>query len=207
MGKKLLLLAATVLILPSALRADSTNFFFDGGTLSGANGVLSLTNSVLYAATGLTPSLISGTNLGTVNFTTGSLQVGNTQTGVFFPGGTFSITGSGTNGIPAGVFLNGAFDSRTGWSTILRQDGTYAHVLHGAIDGTWLGQSMVGAEMELFVETQGQSFSSAGQKIRGSILVPLRVPEPETLGFLGAGMVGLIGALFAKSRGITLPAS
>jgi hypothetical protein len=199
MGKKLLLLAATVLILPSALRADSTNFFFSGGTLSGANGVLSLTNSPLYGVTGLGSPVILGSNLGTVDFTTGSLQVGSTELGVFFPGGIFTVTGSGASGIPAGVLFTGEFGSRTGWSNILRQDGTYAHVLHGGIAGIWEGQPVI-AEMELFVETQGKSFSSAGQRIRGSVLIPTTVPEPETLAFLGLGMAGLIGAVFAKSR-------
>ena len=203
MGKKLLLLAAAMLILPSAAKADSTvAFFYTGGTLVGTDSGLSLSGAAITTVTGFNGSPINGADLGTVNFTTGPLQFGSLGGGgVFLPGGTFTIVGGGSNGIPAGVLFSGTFDQRNGWTPYTLPDGSHHLVLHGSLEGTWLGSQTVShVPMELTVDTQGASFSSDGQMVRGSILLPVSVPEPSTLACLCMGTLGLAGALFQRFR-------
>lgn len=199
MGKNLLLLAAAVLILPSALRADSSvAFLFSGGTVVGTNSGLSLSGSTIGEAVGLGGPAIFNPNLGTVNFMTGALQSGTPEGGVFLPGGSFTLVGSGTNGVPAGVLFSGAFNQRTGWTPVTFPDGTHYHVLHGVLDGTWMGVSVTDIPMEFQVYTQGASFSSAGQRMIGSIQLPAVVPEPDSLAFIALGSLGLGGALMTR---------
>ena len=109
MIKKVLLLAALVLALPfAAFAGSSVDFTNSGGTLSGTNSGLTLTGSTLIAANGLGGGLITGSNLGTVSFSTGMLNGGTLQMGATFAaGGAFSITGNGTGGVPNGVIFNG----------------------------------------------------------------------------------------------------
>src|SRR3989442_3124014 len=107
MGKKLLLLAVLAVALPIAAFANSNvDCGNNGGTLSGSTSGLSLSGSVLTTVNGLNGGgLLSGNNLGTVSFTTGAL-VGNPNGlqmgGTFAAGGSFTITGNGTNGVPNG---------------------------------------------------------------------------------------------------------
>jgi hypothetical protein len=55
--------------------------------------------------------------LGTVTFTTGSLLSGSLATNaVFNSGGSFTITGNGTNGVPNGVLFSGSFTSTVTWA-------------------------------------------------------------------------------------------
>jgi hypothetical protein len=98
--------------------------------------------------------------------------------GVFLTGGSFTFTGIGTGGLPAGILFTGNFNGRYAWTPHTLPDGSHHHVLHGDVDGIWLGTSVNNVPMELTVDTQGVSFTSGGQILRGSILLPVSVPEP-----------------------------
>ena len=93
MMKKVLLLTALLLALPFAAFAGSSIDFTNGGDfLSGTNSGLTLTGSTLIAANGLGGGLITGSNLGTVSFSTGILSAGTLQMGgTFAAGGAFSV--------------------------------------------------------------------------------------------------------------------
>src|SRR5580704_15464871 len=111
MIKKIAFLTILVLALPfAAFAGSSVDFTNSGGILTGSSSGLSLTGSTLVAVDGLGGGLITGNNLGSVTFSTGALSSGTLQMGgTFAAGGSFSITGNGTDGIPNGVIFNGAF--------------------------------------------------------------------------------------------------
>src|SRR5271169_6991922 len=110
--KKILLLAVLALALPMAVFAGSSvDYTNSGGTLSASSSGLSLSGSVLIAVNGLNGGgLITGSDLGSVSFSTGSLTSGSLQMGgTFAGGGSFTITGDGMNGIPNGTLFTGSF--------------------------------------------------------------------------------------------------
>ena len=100
--KKMFLLAVLALALPTAVFAGSgVDYTNSGGTLSGSNGGLMLSGSVLVAVNGLNGGgLITGNDLGSVSFQTGALSSGSlAMGGTFAAGGWFTITGNGSNGV------------------------------------------------------------------------------------------------------------
>src|SRR5580765_2232730 len=138
--KRLVLLALLALVLPLMAHADSSvDFTNSGGWLKGNNNGLSLTDSVLIAVNGLNGGgLITGDNLGSVTFTTGALISGSLQMGgTFAAGGSFTITGNGTNGIPNGVIFSGTFSSPVTWTLVTLPDGTHNYILTGVVSGTF----------------------------------------------------------------------
>src|SRR5579863_87822 len=98
-------------MLPNpAFATSDTDFSNSGGTLSGSNAGLSLSGSTLIAITGFNGSSLVHGDLGTVAFSTGALSSGSLQMGgVFAAGGSFTITGNGSNGVPNGVLFSGSF--------------------------------------------------------------------------------------------------
>src|SRR5205085_9258960 len=107
--RAVLILALLVLALPTAVFASSSvDFSNNGGTLTGSNSGLALSGSTLVSVNGLNGGgLITGNNLGSVTFSTGALSSGSLQMGATFAaGGSFTITGNGSNGIPNGVLFS-----------------------------------------------------------------------------------------------------
>lgn len=202
MGKKLILLAVLALALPMAAFASSgVDFTNSGGTLSGTNSGLSLTGSVLVAVNGLNGGgLITGSNLGSVTFSTGALTSGSlAMGGTFAAGGSFTITGNGSNGIPNGTLFSGTFSSPVSWQLVTLANGTHNYILTGVMTGTTMsGFSTNGVTVQLTINTGKGFFNGSTQISSGDTNIV--VPEPGTLTLLGTGLISLAGAARRKLK-------
>src|SRR6266481_6014447 len=126
--KRLALMALLAMALPLAAFAGSeVDFTNSGGTLSGSSAGMTLSGSTLIAVSGLNGmGLVTGNNLGSLTFSTGALLSGDLQHGATFDaGGSFVITGNGSNGIPNGVLFNGTFSGPVTWTLITLANGTH----------------------------------------------------------------------------------
>lgn len=190
MVKKLLLLAVLALALPLAAFADSSiDITNRGGTLAGNSSGLSLTGSTLIGV-----GSAVGSNLGSLTFSTGALTSGNLQTGATFAaGGSFVITGNGTNGVPNGVIFSGTFSGPVTWTPTPLANGTHNYTLSGALVSA---NGQVGATAQLTVNTGKGFFNGSVGLSSGD--TNLSVPEPGTLSLFGTGLIGLAGAIRRK---------
>jgi len=197
--RKMLLLFLLALALPMAAFANnSVDFTNASGTLSGSSAGMSLSGSMLIAM-GSSGGLITG-DLGTLEFSTAALTGGNLQQGATFgPGGTFTITGNGSNGIHNGAIFSGTFSGPVTWTLITLANGTHNYTLSGALTGTWYtGASVVGATVQLTINT-GKGFFN-GSTMISSGDTSIVVPEPGSLTLLGTGLVGLAGVVRRKLK-------
>ena len=202
MMKKVLWLTALLLALPfAAFAGSSIDFTNGGGTLSGTNSGLTLTGSTLIAANGLGGGLITGSNLGTVSFSTGILSGGTLQMGgTFAAGGAFSVSGNGTSGIPNGVIFNGSFTGPVTWTLVTLANGTHNYTLTGSLTGTWYaGGTVNGATVQLTINT-GRGFFNGQTTVSSGDTNFTTVPEPGTLSLLGTGLIAVGGIVRRELR-------
>ena len=193
--RRVALLVLLALALPMAAFANSSiDFTNSGGTLVGTNSGMTLSNSTLIAVNGFGGlGLVTG-NLGTVDFSTGALTSGSLQMGgTFAAGGTFTITGNGTGGIPNGVIFSGTFSGPVTWTLVTLANGTHNYTLTGALTGN-VGAN--GVTVQLTINT-GKGFFN-GMTTISSGDTNIVVPEPGTLGLLGTGLVGIAGLIRRK---------
>jgi hypothetical protein len=191
--RRVLLLLLLAVALPATTWAKSTiDLANRDGTITGSTAGLSLTGSVLFAY-----GSVVGTDLGTVSFTTGAFIKGDAAMGgTLAPGGTFMITGNGTNGVPNGTIFSGTFSSSSPvtWSVVTLADGSHQYTLSGAIEGN----GRVGATVQLAVVSGKGLFSGTADLSSGD--TSLSVPEPGTLGLLGTGLLGMGGLMRRRLR-------
>lgn len=190
--RRVLLLALLALALPMmAWASSSIDVSNAGGTITGSSAGLSLTGSTLFKY-----GSAVGSNLGTVTFTTGAfIGTGSADMGGdLAPGGTFTITGNGTNGVPNGVIFSGTFSSAN-WSFTTLSNGTHVYTLKGALVDA---NGQVGGTAQLSVNVGKGFFSGTAGLSSGD--TNLSVPEPGTLGLLGTGLVGIAGVMRRKFR-------
>jgi hypothetical protein len=205
MSRKAVLLALLAVTIPFTAspfaRADSqVDFANRGGTLSGTNSGMTLTGSVLSGVQGYPGWGPMTGNLGTVSFGTGALISGTLQSSATFAaGGTFTIAGNGTNGLPNGTIFNGTFSTPVSWQLSTQSNGTHTYTLSGSVTGmiTVGGQTyyVSGAPVVLSINTGTGYFNGSASNAQGKIDVNCRVPEAGSLYMLGACMLTLVGAI------------
>ena len=199
--KRMFWLLVLTLALPVAALGSSVDFTNGAGTLSGTTAGLSLSGSTLIEVNGLNGmGLVTGT-LGTVTLSTAALSGGSlTMGGAFAAGGSFVITGNGTNGIPNTVIFSGSFSSPVTWSLITLGNGTHEYTLQGALTGKWYtGATVDGATIQLTVPVGSGFFSGMATISSGDTNITV-VPEPGSLSLLGTGLVSLGAVLRRKLR-------
>jgi len=199
--KRMVLMALLAMALPLAAFAGSVDFTNSSGVLSGSAAGLTLSTSELIAVNGLNGlGLVTG-GLGNLSFSTGMLSSGSMQMGgTFASGGTFIITGNGTDGIPSGTIFKGSFTGPVTWTLVTLGNSTHNYELNGQISGTWFnGSTVYGATVQLTINT-GKGFFGGSTNISSGDTNITTVPEPGTLGLLGTGLLGLAGALHRKLK-------
>jgi hypothetical protein len=196
--KRILLLTVLILI-PAASFADSVVDFSNRGRISGSTSGLTL-NSTLIAVSGLNGGGLVTGDLGSVKFSTGALTSGSLAMGAMFAaGGSLTVEGNGTDGIPKGTLFTGTFSGPVTWTLITAANGTHNYDLTGAVSGELEGISHFGAVVQL-TATTGRGFFT-GHPIESSgntVLSP--IPEPGTLSLLGTGVIAFLGFLRRKQK-------
>lgn len=222
----LLVLATSVAMTPAA-KADSFNFSFSGGGLSGS-GVLTVSNTPVpgvpgaFQVTGINGTF-SDANLGLSNAAISGVQATSLPSGIN-PDGTFVPPANAADGsgfsydnlfYPGGdspavcpppgpgdpeqpyPFGGGLLDI---YGLLFNVQGGYSVDLwsNGVLPGLGLSYGVGDSLNGTVLDTFGEPFDGTSAN-----LVTSPTPEPGSLLLLGTGMLGLIGGLKRKMRAST----
>ena len=180
----------------AAFASSGMDFSNSGGNLTGSNAGLSLSRSTLVVVLNLNGGTPITGNLGTVAFTTGALTSGSlAMGGTFAPGGTFTIDGNGTDGVPNGVLFSGSFSDPVSWTLATMANGTHSYTLSGVLTGTMGGAAVNGVSVQLAINTGKGYFTGSAQLSGGDTTLFASVPEPSTLAMFGTGALALLGSV------------
>jgi hypothetical protein len=199
--KRIVWMVALFLALPVAAFANSVDFANLGGSLTGSSAGLILTGSMLQSVSGFGGGGTIQGDLGSVTFNTGALTGSTANSETFAAGGSFVITGNGTDGLPNGVIFNGSFNGPV-TLTLIGTDsaGNHIYSVQGSVKGKWVnGSTVSGATVQITVNT-GKGFFNGSSVMTSGDTIITTAPEPGTLALLGTGLVGLAGALHRKHK-------
>ena len=184
------------LMMPAILSATSqVDFTNSGGTLSGtATTGLTLTGSTLISVKGYNGGGLLTGDLGTVTFSTGVLTSGSLNMGgTLAAGGSFSITGNGTDGLN-GTLFSGTFTAPVSWTLVTLGNGTHNYTLTGVMSGTIGATTVYGVTVQLTINT-GSGFFGGSSVISSGDTSVSSVPEPSSLALFGTGVVSMFSLL------------
>ena len=191
------LLSLLLFAFPATLWANNVGFQTTGGQITTNGLILTVHSSNLVSVSGMNGAGSISGSLGTVSFSTGALLSGSLGSGgKFAGGGSFSMVGNGSNGLPNGVIFNGQFNGPVTWTATFAPNGNagrggWYYSLSGSITGTLsTGQRLSGkVQFSTHDVPRGDEFSSAANIDKGAGAVT--VPEPGTLGLLASGLFGV----------------
>lgn len=191
------LLTVFLLAFPLAVWANNVGFQSSGGQITSNGLTLNVNSSTLTSLTGMTGAGSISGNLGIVSFSTGALISGSMAAGGRFAGGgSFSMIGNGTNGLPNGVIFHGQFNGPVTWTASFVPNanagkGAWFYSLSGSVAGTLGNGQSFSAKIQFSTRDvpRGQQFSSLANVNNGAGAVT--VPEPGTLGLLATGLFGV----------------
>lgn len=207
--KRVVLLVLLALALPVMSWANSSNLVFNntGGKMTSNGSTITLSGSTLTSFTALNGTTYTG-SLGSVAFTTGSIMSGSLgMNAVFNGGGSFTIMGNGSNGIPNGVLFSGTFSGPVNWvgkfdPLGFKGAGNWTYTLTGTVTGSLSnGTTTFGTTVQFtFDVPKGKQFGNGIAVNVNDGVTTVTVPEPGTLGLLGTGLIGLAGLVRRKLK-------
>jgi hypothetical protein len=196
MGKKLLLMLALALVLPMAAYADDISFTSNGGYLWADSTGLRVSDATLVNVNG-----VSGTDLGTMAFSTGLMNApGSVLHGATFrpSPGSVSITGS-----DGGALFSGVFSGNSTWVVSTSGSSTLYTFTGIAVGSLGDGRSAV---LQITFTLDGKAFQSNPTLQPSSLdgipiqVTAISVPEPGSIAFVGTGLFGLAEAIRRKYK-------